>query len=268
MTAAIALIAALATYLLVAQSSPAPLADRLACYLRPARYSARTNRHASQQRRLLDRAPERLFHRTAAALAGALIGLLLAQGDLFLSGPSVVSSPLLAVVGGIAGSLVYNMVLTTRRQQRARRIRFELPVVADAIALHVIAGESVATSLDRFVATSHGVASEELTAVLDRHRAGAGLTESLDQAAKTSAASESGRLYSLLGQAHVTGGRLTDALAELATDYRAALGRDMTTEGGKRALAGYGPILALMVPVALVFLLHPTLVGLRELAGP
>jgi hypothetical protein len=65
----------------------------------------------------------------------------------------------------------------------------------------------------------------------------------------------------------VTGGRLSDALAELARDLRAGLERDVSAEGGKRALASYGPVLALMVPVALLFLLYPTLVGLRELAG-
>ncbi len=37
--------------------------------------------------------------------------------------------------------------------------------------------------------------------------------------------------------------------------------------GGRRALTTYGPVLALMVPVTLLFLLYPTLVGLRSLAG-
>jgi hypothetical protein len=45
------------------------------------------------------------------------------------------------------------------------------------------------------------------------------------------------------------------------------LARDLTAEGGKRALATYGPVLALMVPVTLLFLLYPTLAGLRSLAG-
>ncbi|MCL1692074.1 MAG: pilus assembly protein TadB, partial [Actinomycetia bacterium] len=71
----------------------------------------------------------------------------------------------------------------------------------------------------------------------------------------------------LLAHAHDTGGRLADALGELGTDYRAALARDLTAEGGRRALTTYGPVLALMVPVTLLFLIYPTLVGLRSLAG-
>ena len=71
----------------------------------------------------------------------------------------------------------------------------------------------------------------------------------------------------LLAHAHDTGGRLADALGDLGTDYRASLARDLTAEGGRRALTTYGPVLALMVPVTLLFLLYPTLVGLRSLAG-
>ena len=74
-------------------------------------------------------------------------------------------------------------------------------------------------------------------------------------------------MYTLLTHAHDTGGRLADALADLSTDYRAMLARYLTAEGGKRALATYGPVLALMVPVTLLFLLYPTLAGLRSLAG-
>jgi hypothetical protein len=65
----------------------------------------------------------------------------------------------------------------------------------------------------------------------------------------------------------MTGGRLADALGDLAIDYRAALERDLMSEGGKRAIATYGPVLVLMVPTALVFLIYPTLLGLRALSG-
>ena len=65
------------------------------------------------------------------------------------------------------------------------------------------------------------------------------------------------------------GGRLADALTGLAADYRAGLERELVAEGGRRALSTYGPILALMIPVTLLFLMYPTLAGLRELsAGP
>jgi tight adherence protein C len=126
----------------------------------------------------------------------------------------------------------------------------------------------VGGALERFVGGSRGVAAEELGAVLADHRAGRGLAEALNRAAGVAAHAEAGRLYDLLGHAHRTGGRLADALADLAVDYRAALARDLTAEGGRRALAAYGPILALMIPVTLLFLMYPTLAGLAALSSP
>ena len=139
--------------------------------------------------------------------------------------------------------------------------------MADTLALSVLAGESVAGAMERFVGSSSGVAAEELGQALAQHRGGGGLAEALARAATTSAHAEAGRLYDLLGHAHRTGGRLADALADLAVDYRATLARDLTAEGGRRALAAYGPILALMVPVTLLFLMYPTLAGLAALSS-
>jgi len=126
----------------------------------------------------------------------------------------------------------------------------------------------VGGAIERFAAASSGVAAEELGRALARHRAGSGLAEALTRAAAVTAHAEAGRLYDLLGHAHRTGGRLADALADLAVDYRAALARDLTAEGGRRAIAAYGPILALMVPVTLLFLMYPTLAGLAALSSP
>ena len=69
-------------------------------------------------------------------------------------------------------------------------------------------------------------AAEELRAVHDAYLAGTGLTEALRRATVAAAAPEAGRLYTLLGNAHDTGGRLAEALVDLATDLRAGLERD------------------------------------------
>ena len=151
--------------------------------------------------------------------------------------------------------------------RRSRRLRFELPVVTDAVALHIVAGESVATAVERYTRQSTGVASQEFSVALDEVSAGRGIAEALQRNVERTAEPEAARLYTLLAHAHDTGGRLAHSLTQLGTDYRAALARDLTAEGGRRALATYGPVLALMVPVTLLFLIYPTLAGLRSLAG-
>jgi hypothetical protein len=200
------------------------------------------------------------------AIGGAVVGLLLAQGDLFLSGAGR-SAPALGFVGAAAGWMVWSSRRTSVKQRRALRLRHELPIVADAIALHAVAGESVSSALSSVATQTTGVAAEEIAAVLERHRDGDGLDESLTQGKKTTAHPDAERLYDVLIHAHGSGGRLSASLSELAVDFRSSIASDLMSEGGKRAITSYGPVLALMVPTALLFLLYPTLLGLRALSG-
>jgi Flp pilus assembly protein TadB len=199
------------------------------------------------------------------SVTGAFVGLLLAQGDLFVSGPSR-SVGVLALLGGAGGWLAWSARRSTLRERTARSLRYELPVICDALALQVVSGESVASALSHVVHTTKGIAREELSTALRASEA-VGVEEGLMRAGASSAHSDGRRLYELLAHAHLSGGRLADALMDLAADYRASLERDLTTESGRRSVTTYGPVLALMVPTALLFLLYPTLIGLRSLAG-
>lgn len=170
----------------------------------------------------------------------------------------------LVAVGGLAGLLVRRAISSTRADRRGRRLAQEVPAVADALALRTLAGDSVAGAIHGVIRRCRGVAAEELSAVLALE---GGLEDALRQAARDSAHPSGARLWDLLAHAHRTGGRLAEALFSLATDLRATLAADLTAEGGRRALASYGPILAFMVPVTIVFLMYPTLAGLNALSA-
>lgn len=195
----------------------------------------------------------------AAAVSGAVAGLLIAVGI----GDGV--TPLIAL-GGVIGGALERAARSMRDRRHARCLYLELPTAADTLALHVLAGDSVSTALHRFVDTGSGVAADELRPVLDSEHGG--LEAALRDAARRWEGAQAARLFELLADAHRTGGRLDEALTALADDYRAAIAADLTAEGGRRAIAVYGPILALMVPVTLVFLMYPTLAGLSALATP
>jgi tight adherence protein C len=201
----------------------------------------------------------RVIRLPAGALSGAVIGVLAAVG----SGAGPV--PMVAV-GGVTGAAMERATRAVRDRRRARRLVLELPTVADTLALHVLAGDSVSTALHRFVDTGSGVAVDELRRALQAEHGG--LESALRDTARQSAGAEAARLFDLLAYAHRTGGRLASALTALADDYRGAIAADLTAEGGRRAIAVYGPILALMVPITLVFLMYPTLAGLKALATP
>jgi tight adherence protein C len=268
---AVALVLAAGILLIVFAGRSTSLTERVGKYLRPTPLSTQPTSDSVEETPAaaagLDWSKgELLARRSAAAAVGGIIGALVSQGDLFVEGPGRSVLPLVAL-GAITGWLVFGMWVSTRRDRRARRLRFELPLVTDALSLHVIAGESVATAIQRYVDESKGVAAEEFQVSIDEVNGGRGISESLQRNTRRTADPEAARLYTLLAHAHDTGGRLADALGDLGTDYRAALARDLTAEGGRRALSTYGPVLALMVPVTLLFLLYPTLVGLRSLAG-
>lgn len=271
MNVAIALLVAIGILLIATGGRSTGLTERVGRYLRPPPQADASSFGPVDERPLADAGlgwskGEVALRRSAAALAGAIVGILSAQGDLFVEGPGR-SMPPLAALGAAAGWLLFGMWLSTKRERRARRLRFELPVVTDAISLHIIAGESVATAVQRYADQSIGVATDEIRVALAEVAAGQGIAEALQHNVGRTADPEAARLYTLLAHAHDTGGRLVGALEELGVDYRAALGRDLTAEGGRRALATYGPVLALMVPVTLLFLIYPTLAGLRSLAG-
>jgi len=266
-----ALLVAAGITLIVGAHRTRPLSERVARYLRPQPAPGPPGGPTHDPLPFADAGldwsrSEMLIRRTASAAAGGVGGALIAQGDLFVQGPGRSLASLVAL-GSIAGWLVFGVWISTRRDRRARNLRFELPIVTDALSLRVIAGESVATAIQNYVDESTGVAAEELGAALTDVSAGSGIAEALQRNVHRTADPEAARLYTLLAHAHDTGGRLADALGDLGTDYRAALARDLTAEGGRRALTTYGPVLALMVPVTLLFLLYPTLAGLRSLAG-
>ena len=257
-----ALLAGAAVFLISNARPALGLGERLGRYLRS---GAASEASAGRDRRAL-RGPAAAARLTSAA-AGAGAGALFAAGHLFTSAIPA-QAPALIALGAAAGLLAHRIRRKRAAEERASRLLRELPTVADTLALSVLAGASVGGAIERFTAGSAGVAAEELGEALAEHRTGRGLGEALSRAASATAHAEAGRLYDLLGHAHRTGGRLADALADLAVDYRATLARDLTAEGGRRALAAYGPILALMVPVTLLFLMYPTLAGLAALSSP
>lgn len=257
MNVVVALTAGIAVFLVVSGGSRSVLADRLGQYLLPA------------ETRDADMIPDKLaLPWLTSVIVGGFVGALAAQGDLFLAGPGR-SVPALVGLGAAAGYFLWSARRTSLQERRSRQLRFELPIVADAIALHIVSGASVSAAIRAVVLELDGVSVDELAAVVASEDAGEGLTPSLLVAARTTAHPDGRRLFDLLAHAHESGGRLGIMLGELSEDLRAGIERDLSSEGGRRAVASYGPVLALMIPVALLFLLYPTLLGLQSLSnGP
>lgn len=223
--------------------------------IRPQSLSDRVGRALSRQDVVASREGRRLALSPGAAV-GFGVGVVLGPGSPVVAG----------LVGAGAGHIAVSLRRSARLRHRSRRLGQELPTVADMCALYVLSGESVVTAMRRFVDGARGVAAEEMAGILAAVDAGAGFPEAARDAARQSAHRDAARLYEMLAQAHRSGARLVDSLEMFAADRRAALERELTVEGGRRAITGYGPILGLMIPTTLVFLMYPTLAGLEALS--
>lgn len=254
-----ALAAAAAVFLVTTRPGSSALPDRLALYLAPRGLGPESG-PSRRERPFSALAVRSAVAAAVGAVAGSLLGMSAAEAS------SLRSVAGMGLAGAGAGFLAVKVSATQRGAARRRSLRQELPTAADAIALHVLAGESVPSAIERFCDEAGGVVAEDLAAVLRRHRSGTTLPEELAAAARAAEHPDAARLYEALAHAHHTGGRLADGLAALAADFRAAIARDLVAEGGRRALATYGPILALQIPVTLLFLMYPTLVGLGDLS--
>ncbi|MEE8498538.1 MAG: type II secretion system F family protein [Acidimicrobiia bacterium] len=171
------------------------------------------------------------------------------------------------LVGGGVGLALEAGLRRRARARRRRQLGFELPAIADLLGLYVLSGESVLGAMRRVCVEASGVAATELGGAIDSVDEGSALVEAVRDAARRSSHPDGARLYELLAQAHRSGARLVDALEIFAADRRSSIAREMTEEGGRRALVGYGPILGLMIPTTLAFLIYPTLAGLDALAA-
>ncbi len=256
MSVAVAVLVAASVFLMARAVQIPSVSDRVALYLG---VSDEDEEHTTSGR------STRLARGMPWIAVGSFVGVLVAQGDLFIGGPGR-SIPGLGLIGGAAGWFAYSAHQTNLRERRDQRLREELPVVVDALALQIVSGESVVSALQNVSGEIGGVAGEEIEDLVASLSMG-GVDVALTTAARQASVDEARRLCELLAHAHTVGGRLADSLVELAADFRAGLERDLTAESGRRAVAAYGPVLALMVPTALMFLLYPTLLGLRALSG-
>jgi len=171
------------------------------------------------------------------------------------------------VLGAVSGAVAATGLQRRRRRRRRRRLGYELPAIADLLGLYVRSGESVHGAMRRVCVEASGIAVSEMSQAIESIDDGTALVEAMRGAASESVHPDGARLYELLAQAHRSGARLVDALEIFSADRRSAIARDMTEEGGRRALIGYGPILGLMIPTTLAFLIYPTMAGLDALAA-
>ncbi len=192
----------------------------------------------------------------AIATSAALMAWSLGRG-------SVVGLIGFCVFGAVGGAVLCDQELSVRVARRERRVRAELPVVADLLALAVAAGESPVAGLERVVRVVRGALGDELAAALAEIRTGTSVTTAFDGLAARTGVANVARFAEGLVVALERGTPLVDVLHAQAADVRESARRDLIETGGRREVAMMIPVVFLLLPVTIVFAFFPGYVGLH-----
>ena len=170
-----------------------------------------------------------------------------------------------ALVGLLAGVLSRDWYLTRQLQRREAAMLAEFPVVADLLALAVVAGEAPPDALLRVCRLTGGELARDLDAALARARSGTPLTVALTDLAEWTTLEAFTRFVQGLVVAIERGTPLADVLRAQAADVREAGKRALLEAGGRKEISMMFPVVFMLLPVTVLFALFPALSTLVSL---
>jgi tight adherence protein C len=170
-----------------------------------------------------------------------------------------------ALVGLSAGVLARDWYLTRQVQRREAAMLAEFPVVADLLALSVVAGEAPPDALLRVCRLTGGELARDLDAALARARSGTPLTTALSHLAERTTLEPFSRFVQGLVVAVERGTPLADVLRAQAADVREAGKRALLEAGGRKEISMMVPVVFMLLPVTVLFALFPALSTLVSL---
>jgi tight adherence protein C len=206
---------------------------------------------------------EQVLWGVAGLVGGALLGLL----DAVLRGTVNPLLPVLIGLGGlVAGVLGRDWWLTRELTRREQAMQAEFPVVADLLALSVVAGEAPVAALERVCRLTGGELARELDRALGRARAGTPIPTALSELAEQTTVDSFARFLQGVAVAIERGTPLADVLRAQAVDVREAGKRALLEAGGRKEISMMVPVVFLILPVTVLFALFPGLLTLTSLA--
>jgi len=147
--------------------------------------------------------------------------------------------------------------LTTAVEERRARMRSELAVTAQLLAMRVRTGDGPLQAVQRIATTGTGPAAAELAAVLAQITAGEADARAFERLAIDTAEPAAARLYRLLATTAEQGGDLPRALRALADDLRNQHREDLERSATRRRGLMVGATVVFLAPVMLVFVASP-----------
>lgn len=173
----------------------------------------------------------------------------------------------LAAIGMfVAGVLGRDWWLSHQLERHEQAMLAEFPVIADLLALSVVAGEAPADALRRVCRLSAGALAGELDGALARSNAGMPLTAALSELAERTTLEPLARFLEGLTVAIERGTPLAAVLRAQAIDVREVGKRTLLEAGGRKEISMMLPVVFMILPITVLFALYPGLLTLTSLA--
>ncbi|MEA2588709.1 MAG: tight adherence protein [Actinomycetota bacterium] len=188
-----------------------------------------------------------------AAALGAAVGV---TAGLVLAGSAALVL-VLGVLGFVIGATRWRARLDKGTALRRERLRVELYTVNQLLAMHIKTGGGPIQATQRIVARGSGVVAEELAEVLRMIAGGTSPQEAFARAAALTAEPQAARTYELLASGTERGADVGAALLAFSEDIRDDRREDLKKAATRRRAAMLVPIIALLAPVMLLFILAP-----------
>lgn len=182
-------------------------------------------------------------------------------------GPDPVLAGAAALLGLAVGVLGCDWWLSRRVAQREAAMLSEFPVVADLLALAVVAGEAPVDAMTRVCRLTGGHLASELGAALAMSRSGTPITKALSTISERTTFEPFSRFIQGIVVAIERGTPLADVLRAQAADVRELGKRTLLDAGGKKEISMMAPVVFMILPVTVLFALYPGLLTLVSLTS-
>jgi tight adherence protein C len=193
-------------------------------------------------------------------------GLLVGLGGWARGGVDPLLVAGIALAGLIGGVLGRDWYLTHQLERREATMLAEFPVLADLLALAVVAGEAPADALRRVCRLTGGELARDLEVALTRSRTGVPLTSALSDISERTTLEPFARFVQGIVVGLERGTPLADVLRAQAVDVREIGKRALLEAGGRKEISMMVPVVFLILPVTVLFALYPGLLTLTSLA--
>jgi len=219
-------------------------------------------------RRELERAgwavsvPQFRARQLAVGLAGLLLGGVIAVAVVLLGSPTAATA-MLPAVGGVCAIAVTRLALVSAVRRRARRIREDVPIVLEFLALCLAAGESLVDALRRVGDIGAGELTDHVRAAVLATRTGSPLAQALREMSRTVDVPSVTRAVDHLIAAIDRGAPLAQVLQSQAMDARDDAKRGLIEQAGRKEILMLLPLVFLVLPLSVLFAVFPGIVMLR-----